>query len=172
MTCNIITQQQQFFPRNSGNTNNNNSLRAYNTLNTNQSCLRASITRRTTLEPSPVRRSLKSNSSSMRKRGHLCRSRFITCLRSRGDRLSSLTRSIIKSCSKSKRRRLSRLGMLMRSVVERQMGPLQMTKKTYSPVSTTLTSRRVVARTEKPRLILVLSSCPEVAKMTFRLSAS
>ena len=62
--------------------------------------------------------------------------------------------------------------MLMRSVVERQMGPLQMTKKTYSPVSTTLTSRRVVARTEKPRLILVLSSCPEVAKMIFRLSAS
>ena len=71
MTCIIITQQQQFFPSNSGNTNNNNSLRAYNTLNTNQNCLRASITRRTTLVPSPVRRSLKSNSSSMKKRGHL-----------------------------------------------------------------------------------------------------
>jgi hypothetical protein len=52
------------------------------------------------------------------------------------------------------------------------MDPLQMTKKTYSPVSTTLTSKRVGDRIEKPRLILVLSSFPEVAEMIIRLSGS
>lgn len=166
---NIITRS---FPNNSSSTSNNN-LRAYNTLNTNRSCFRTSITRRTTLVPSQVRRSIRiSISSSRRRRGHLRSSRSTTCLRSRGGKLSSLTRSIIRWCSKSKRPRPSRPGRLVRSVVVRLMDLQQMTKKTYSQVSTMLTSRRVVDHIVKPRLILVLSSCPEVVEMIFRLSDS
>jgi hypothetical protein len=52
------------------------------------------------------------------------------------------------------------------------MDPLQMTRKTYSPVSTTLTSKRVGASIEKLRPILVLSSYPGVAEMIFHLSGS